>query len=83
MAMTKKQKQEAELEAFYNELVPVMLVKDNWKNKDDLTVTVNGVNYQIKRGESVMVPRKVALAVERADMQAAAAEKYIDSLKDA
>ncbi len=83
MAMTKKQKQEAELEAFYDELVPVMLVKDNWKHKDDLTVTVNGVNYQIKRGESVMVPRKVALAVERADRQAAAAEKYIDSLKEA
>ena len=83
MAMTKQQKHEAELEAFYNEPVPVMLVKDNWKNKDDLTVTVNGVNYQIKRGESVTVPRKVALAVERADKQAAAAEKYIDSLKGA
>ena len=83
MAMTKKQKQEAELEAFYNEPVPVMLVKDNWKHKDDLTVTVNGVNYQIKRGESVTVPRKVALAVERADKQAAAAETYIDSLKGA
>ena len=59
MAMTKQQKHEAELESFYNEPVPVMLVKDNWKNKDDLTVTVNGVNYQIKRGESVTVPRKV------------------------
>ncbi len=81
MAMTKKQKYEAELEAFYNEPVPLMLVKDNWKNKDDLTVTVNGTNYQIKRGETVTVPRKVALAVERAHRQEIAAEKYVDSLK--
>ena len=81
--MTKKQKYEAELEQFYNELVPIMLVKDNWKYKDDLTVTVNGTNYQIKRGQQVMVPRKVALVVERAHKQEIAAEKYIDSLKEA
>ena len=30
-----------ELEQFYNEPVPVTLIKDNWKKKDDLTVTVN------------------------------------------
>lgn len=42
-----------ELEQFYNEPVPVTLIKDNWKKKDDLTVTVNGTNYQIKRGVEV------------------------------
>lgn len=81
--MTKAQKNKAELEQFYNELVPIMLVKDNWKNKDDLTVTVNGTNYQIKRGTTVMVPRKVALVVERSHNQELAAEKYIESLKEA
>ncbi len=80
--MTKTQKHEAELEAFYNKPVPLTLVKDNWKNKDDLTVTVNGINYQIRRGETVSVPRKVALAVERARRQEDAAEKYIAALKD-
>lgn len=80
--MTNTQKYEAELEQFYNEPVPIMLVKDNWKRKDDLTVTVNGTNYQIKRGETVMVPRKVALAVERSDKQSIAAEEYIESLKE-
>ena len=53
-----------ELEQFYSEPVPVTLIKDNWKKKDDLTVTVNGTNYQIKRGVEVMVPRSVALAIE-------------------
>ena len=82
--MTKTKKTyEQELEEFYNEPVPIMLVKDNWKRKDDLTVTVNGTNYQIKRGVSVMVPRKGALTVERSHKQELAAEKYIESLKEA
>ncbi len=72
---------EVEIESFYSEPIPIMLVKDNWKRKDDLTVTVNGVNYQIKRGVPVTVPRNVALAVERGHKQELAAEKYIESLK--
>ena len=72
-----------ELEQFYNEPVPVTLIKDNWKKKDDLTVTVNGTNYQIKRGVEVMVPRSVALAIERSNTQEIEAEKYIESLKEA
>ncbi len=66
---------------YYNESVPVMLVKDNAKYKDDVTVTVNGVNYQIRRGVQVMVPRKVALVLERSRMQEAEAQAYMDSLK--
>lgn len=73
---------EKELENFYMEPVPLMLVKDKSKNKDDLTVTVNGVNYQIKRGIPVTVPRCVALAVERSHKQELAAEEYIESLKE-
>lgn len=73
---------EKELESFYMEPVPLMLVKDKSRKKDDLTVTVNGVNYQIKRGVPVTVPRCVALAVERSHKQELAAEEYIESLKE-
>ncbi|HIV86148.1 MAG TPA: hypothetical protein H9900_04990 [Candidatus Monoglobus merdigallinarum] len=76
-----KKSYEAELESYYNEPVPIMLVKDNWKYKDDLTVTLNGTNYQIKRGVPVNVPRKVALVIERSHKQELEAEKYIESLK--
>lgn len=71
----------AALEKYYNEPVPVMLIKDNAKYKDDVTVTVNGVNYQIKRGVQVTVPRKVAMVLERAKEQEAEAQAYMDSLK--
>lgn len=69
------------LEKFYEEPVPVMLIKDNAKYKDDVTVTVNGVNYQIQRGVQVSVPRKVALVLERSHLQELDAQAYMDSLK--
>lgn len=80
MAKTSKTKSSA-LEKYYNELVPVMLIKDNAKYKDDLTVTVNGTNYQIQRGVQVMVPRKVALTIERSHKQELEAQAYMESLK--
>lgn len=72
-----------QLEEYYMEPVPLMLIKDKSLKKDDLTVTINGTNYQIKRGIQVTVPRCVALAVERSHRQELAAEEYIDSLKEA
>lgn len=78
---TKTQPSEATLEEYYNETVPVLLIKDNAKYKDDVTVTVNGVNYQLKRGVQLKVPRKVAMVLERAREQEAEAQAYMDSLK--
>lgn len=78
---TKAQPTEAALDKYYNEPVPVMLIKDNAKYKDDVTVTVNGVNYQLKRGVQITVPRKVAMVLERAKEQEAEAQAYMDSLK--
>lgn len=78
---TKTQPTAAALEKYYNEPVPVMLIKDNAKYKDDVTVTVNGVNYQLKRGVQITVPRKVAMVLERAKEQEAEAQAYMDSLK--
>ncbi len=68
-------------EEYYKEPVPVLLMKDNSRYKDAVTVTVNGVNYQIQRGVSVMVPRNVALVLERSHKQELAAEEYLESLK--
>ena len=80
MAKISKARQ-AELDNYYKELVPVMLIKDNFKYKDDVTVTVNGVNYQIQRGVQVMVPRCVALALERARKQEMDAREFMERLK--
>lgn len=86
MTKTKNTVSEKELEKnlneFYQEPVPLMIHKDKLKQNEDLTVTVNGVNYQIKRGIPVTVPRCVALAVERSHKQEIAADEYIESLKE-
>lgn len=58
-----------EQKAFLEEKVPVQLMKDNNKYKHDLTVTHNGVNYQIQRGKPVMVPRFVAFILEESHRQ--------------
>ena len=80
--MATKAKTKAEkIDAFYKEPVPVMLIKDNVKYKDDVTVTVNGTNYQIQRGVQVMVPRCVALVLERSRLQELKAQEYMESLK--
>lgn len=81
MTEQKTQKRRAALEAFYQEPVPVMLMKDNARYREDVTVTVNGTNYQIQRGVSVMVPRCVALALERSHQQELDAQAYLESLK--
>lgn len=82
MTKTKpKTNEETALEEFYAEPVPLMLISDKSHKKEALTVTVNGINYQIKRGVPVTVPRSVALAVERSHKQELAAEEYIESLK--
>ncbi len=48
-----------ELHKYWNEPVEVRLFKDSGKYKDDVTVCVNGKVWQIKRGMTVTVPRKV------------------------
>lgn len=69
-----------DIEEYYKELVPVMLIKDNDRYKEDVTVTLNGLNYRIKRGVQVMVPRNVALILERGHKQEMDAQSFVDSL---
>lgn len=69
-----------DIEEYYRELVPVMLIKDNDKYKEDVTVTLNGINYVIKRGVQVMAPRNVALILERGHKQEMNAQSFVDGL---
>lgn len=68
--LTAEQKEAIEKDkAYWNELVPVKLFKDNGKYKDDVFVAVNGETCAIKRGEKVMIKRKFAEVLDLSDMQ--------------
>ncbi|HJB58781.1 MAG TPA: hypothetical protein H9771_03825 [Candidatus Faecalibacterium faecipullorum] len=51
------------------EKVRIKLFKDNGRYKGDLFVSVNGVNYKIRRGVEVEVPRSVAEVLEHSQRQ--------------
>ena len=51
------------------EKVRIKLFKDNGRYKGDLFVSVNGVNYKIRRGVAVEVPRAVAEVLEHSQRQ--------------
>ena len=50
-------------------MVKIKLFKDNSRYKEDLFVSVNGVNYKIRRGVEVEVPPEVAEVLEHSQMQ--------------
>lgn len=47
----------------------IKLFKDNSRYKEDLFVSVNGVNYKIRRGVEVEVSPEVAEVLEHSQMQ--------------
>ena len=49
--------------------VRIRLFRDNGRYKEDLFVSVNGVNYKIRRGVDVEVPPEVAEVLEHSQMQ--------------
>lgn len=51
------------------ETVRVKLFKDNGRYKGDLFVSVNGVNYKIRRGVEVEVPPAVAEVLAHSQKQ--------------
>lgn len=59
----------ANILAYENELVTVKLFKDTGRYKDDVTVHVNGKNWQIQRGIEVKIPRYVARVLAYSDKQ--------------
>ena len=62
---TKKNTQQKDLNAYYNERIQVVFPKPaDVPYGSTRTVVHNGVNYQIQYDVPVMVPRKVALIVK-------------------
>ena len=53
-------------EEYLNERVPVTLYKPESEKKDFRTVSVNGKNFQISYGHTVMLPRYAAFVIEEA-----------------
>ena len=64
--------------AYWNELVPIKLFRDNGKYKDDVFVSVNGENCQVQRGEEVMIKRKFKNLLDLSDLQDYETSKLID-----
>lgn len=78
MAAAKKIK--STKENYFKKLVTVTLLKDNNNYKDDVTITYNGVNYQIKRGIPVQVPMYIKLILEDGHRQQMCADAYSERL---
>ena len=77
--LTEAEKKVAEeRKAYWNELVPVELFKDNNKYKDDVFVSVNDETCQIKRGEKVMIKRKFHNVLESSRKQDLETSRLID-----
>lgn len=66
---TAREYEEAREIARLAEKVSIRLPKDNDNYKDDVSVCINGVIWQIKRGVDVMVPRSVAETLKQSQDQ--------------
>ena len=67
--MTENKKQTVKAGAAAQPMVKIRLFKDNGRYKGDVFVSVNGRNYQIRRGEEVEVPAEVAEVLEHSAAQ--------------
>lgn len=66
---------------YYDELVPIFIpLEDN--DSGELTVGFNGTIYKIKKGQEVMVPRKLAIIIRNSNAQAVAMRQYSESVKE-
>lgn len=72
MAAVKKEKD--------GEMVSIRLFSDNGRYKGDLFVSVNGVNYQIKRGVTVQVPPEVAEVIQHSEEQDAQSAARMEAI---
>lgn len=82
MAAAKKIKKSDGTGNYFKKLVTVTLLKDNNNYKEDVTITYNGTNYQIKRGIPVQVPMYIKLILEDGYRQQMCADAYSEKLKD-
>lgn len=61
-----------------DELVEIMLFKDNERYKDDVFVAVNGETCQVKRGVPVKIKRKFAEVIQNSMKQDAETAQLIE-----
>ena len=61
-------------------MVGIRLFSDNGRYKGDLFVSVNGVNYQIKRGVTVQVPPEVAEVIQHSEEQDAQSAARMEAI---
>lgn len=78
LAEAKAKAEADDAEAAKDDLTPIFLFKDNNKYKDDVFVAINGKRWQIKRGETVMVPAYVAEVLQQSMKQDMATADLID-----
>ena len=76
----KMKKEEAQTNTTGNseELVEIMLFKDNERYKDDVFVAVNGETCQVKRGVPVKIKRKFAEVIQNSMKQDAETAQLIE-----
>ena len=79
---TKQATKKKDPKEYLFEPVTVTLVKDDLRYTDDVTVTYNGVNYQIKRGIPVEVPRIIQMILDDSLRQKTAATDYSRNLEE-
>lgn len=72
-----------EAEDYLNEEVEIRLFKGAGKYKDDIFVCVDGKSYQIQRGKTVKVPRKIALVVLGSEEAKAQNDERFDAQEEA
>ena len=65
--MAKKVNTQNQMEDYLKERVPVTLKRPESEKKDFRTVSVNGVNFQIEYGKTVMVPRYIAEIIKESE----------------
>ena len=70
--LTKKERRK-KAEARLKKRIPFKALYDGEKYVDDITVTVNGTNYVIRRGITVMIPRFVYNVLSEQERQKAVA----------
>ena len=63
-----------------DEMVSIRLFSDNGRYKGDLFVSVNGVNYQIKRGVTVQVTPEVAEVIQHSEEQDAQSAARMEAI---
>lgn len=76
-----KTEKKTEAVDYYEEKVPIFIPLIDGE-AGDMVVGHNGIIYKIKRGQEVMVPRKLAIIIQNSNAQAVAMREFSESIKN-